>query len=51
MDAKTRRLLEQGPENWQIAVDLANTWRRMLNVEPVNYPYPGDFRVKSQIKP
>ena len=27
--------------NWQLAVNLANNWRRMLGVPEVRYPYPG----------
>lgn len=35
---------EQNYLDWKRAVDMANQWRRMLNVEEVNYPYPGDPR-------
>ena len=30
--------------NWELAVQLANNWRRMLDVPEVNYPYPGSPR-------
>lgn len=35
---------QQNQINWQLAVDLANRWRRSLGVREVNYPYPGDPR-------
>jgi len=31
-------------ENWRRTVEMANQWRRMLDVPEVNYPYPGDPR-------
>jgi hypothetical protein len=34
----------QDRRNWQLAVNLANAWRRMLEVPEVNYPYPGSFK-------
>ena len=30
--------------NWELAVRMANNWRRMLDVPEVNYPYPGSPR-------
>jgi hypothetical protein len=30
--------------NWELAVQMANNWRRMLDVPEVNYPYPGSPR-------
>jgi hypothetical protein len=35
---------DQNKINWEIAVNLANNWRRMMGVKEVNYPYPGDPR-------
>jgi len=35
---------EQEYLSWKRAVDMANQWRRMLNVSEVDYPYPGDPR-------
>ena len=32
---------QQDQVNWQLAVDLANNWRRMMNQPEVKYPYPG----------
>ena len=49
MKAETKRELGQGIQNWRLAVDLANTWRKMLNVPTVNYPYPGEPTSKSRI--
>lgn len=49
MKAETQRELGQGIQNWRLAVDLANTWRKMLNVPTVNYPYPGEPIPKSRI--
>jgi hypothetical protein len=33
----------QDRRNWALAVELSNTWRKMLGVSSVNYPYPGSF--------
>lgn len=30
--------------NWELAVQMANNWRRMLGEPEVNYPYPGSSR-------
>ena len=35
---------DQNKINWELAVNLANNWRRMMGVKEVNYPYPGDPR-------
>jgi hypothetical protein len=35
---------EQNYLNWRLAADMANQWRRMLEVPEVDYPYPGDPR-------
>ena len=35
---------DQNKINWELAVNLANNWRRMMGVKEVNYPYPGDLR-------
>jgi hypothetical protein len=35
---------EQNYLNWERAVDMANTWRRMLEVPEMAYKYPGDPR-------
>lgn len=35
---------DQNKINWELAVNLANNWRRMMGVREVNYPYPGDPR-------
>jgi hypothetical protein len=35
---------EQNYLNWQRSVEMANQWRRMLDVPEVDYPYPGDPR-------
>ncbi len=35
----------QDRRNWTLAVELANTWRKMMDVPSVNYPYPGSFRI------
>jgi len=35
---------EQNYLNWRQAVEMANNWRRMLDVPEVNYEYPGDPR-------
>lgn len=35
---------DQNRINWQLAVDMANNWRRMMGVKEVSYPYPGDPR-------
>lgn len=51
MDAATKRKLSQSEQNWRLAVDLANTWRKMLGVPTVNYPYPGDPDAGLRIRP
>jgi hypothetical protein len=51
MKAETQRELGQGVQNWRLAVDLANTWRKMLKVPTVNYPYPGDPSTELRIRP
>jgi hypothetical protein len=51
MDEKTRKELSPDRQNWRIAVDLANTWRKIMDVPAVDYPYPGDFVPKSRISP
>ena len=33
---------DQNQVNWELAVQMANHWRRMMGVKEVNYPYPGD---------
>jgi hypothetical protein len=35
---------EQKRKNWQLAVELANQWRRSLGVPEVSYPYPSTLR-------
>jgi hypothetical protein len=35
---------DQNKINWELAVNLANNWRRMMGIKEVNYPYPGDPR-------
>jgi len=35
---------DQNKINWELAVNLANNWRRMMGVKEVSYPYPGDPR-------
>jgi hypothetical protein len=30
--------------NWELAVQMANNWRRMLDKPVVKYPYPGSPR-------
>lgn len=42
MDAQTEKDLSQRAQNWELAVNLANKWRKTLKVPSVNYPYPGD---------
>lgn len=32
---------QQDQVNWQLAVNLANNWRKMMNELEVKYPYPG----------
>jgi hypothetical protein len=32
---------KQDRVNWQLALQSANAWRRMMGVPEVNYPYPG----------
>jgi len=32
---------QQDQINWQLAVNIANNWRRMMNQPEVKYPYPG----------
>jgi hypothetical protein len=32
---------QQDNNNWRLAVNIANNWRRMMGVPEVNYPYPG----------
>ena len=32
---------QQDNNNWRLAVNIANNWRRMMDVPEVNYPYPG----------
>lgn len=32
---------QQDQVNWQLAVNIANNWRRMMNQPEVKYPYPG----------
>ena len=32
---------QQDQVNWQLAVNLANNWRRMMGIPEVDYPYPG----------
>jgi hypothetical protein len=34
----------QKRKSWQIAVEMANHWRRMMDVPEVNYPYPAQWR-------
>jgi hypothetical protein len=51
MDTETKKELSQGIQNWRLAVDLANTWRKMLKVPTVNYPYPGDPSTGLRIRP
>jgi hypothetical protein len=38
----------QERRNWSLAVELANTWRKMMGVPTVNYPYPGSFDLAKQ---
>jgi hypothetical protein len=37
--------------NWELAVQMANNWRRMLDVPEVNYPYPGSPRDRLPMLP
>jgi hypothetical protein len=37
--------------NWELAVQMANNWRRMLNVAEVKYPYPGSPRDRLPMLP
>ena len=37
--------------NWELAVQMANNWRRMLKVPEVNYPYPGSPRDPLRTQP
>ena len=32
---------QQDNNNWRLAVNIANNWRRMMGIPEVNYPYPG----------
>ena len=32
---------QQDQVNWQLAVNIANNWRRMMDQPEVKYPYPG----------
>lgn len=51
MKAETQRELGQGVQNGRLAVDLANTRRKMLKVPTVNYQYPGDSSTELHIRP
>lgn len=37
--------------NWELAVQMANNWRRMLKVPEVNYPYPGSPQEPLRMSP
>ena len=37
--------------NWDLAVQMANNWRRMMGVKEFNYPYPGSPREPLSLAP
>lgn len=37
--------------NWDLAVQMANKWRQIMDVKEVNYPYPGSPRERLSLTP
>jgi hypothetical protein len=40
---------QQNYLDWQRTVEMANQWRRMMNIPEVAYPYPGDPRERISV--